>query len=290
MKFFITGVTGFVGSAIAKALVKRGHEVIGLIRNEAKAAELRSWSVQAVTGALTDEALLKEQVAACDGVVHAAAGNSPDWVSLNRQVISTLLTALEGTHKPIAMQGGTMVFGDTGLREITEEALVYQAPPPLQAQAELEQWLLSAQERGLRPLIIYGSFVYGAPGAMIPGIMKRAAQKNGYSAYVGEGTNLWSSVHIGDWADLFVLALESQDAAGQYLAATETHSLQEIAGLIQQVTPASTELRAVAPDWGEANWGFVARPLSFLNQAFYAKRAKEELHWAPQYRLSHHTL
>ncbi len=290
MKAFVTGVTGFVGGHIAKALVAQGHQVFGLLRNTAKEELVRSWSINPVVGAITDEALLHEHTTACDAVVHAAAGNSPEWGAMNTQIIHTFLKALEGSGKPIAMQGGTMVFGDTGANAITEQQLQYNPPPPLANQVALEEQFLAAKERGMRPLAIYGSYVYGGPGAVIPALMKNAAEVNGYSGYVGDGTNVWSSVHIEDWAHLFVLALESPDAVGQYLASTEIHSLQDIATVVHEVTPASKEVKSETPAWAQKHWNFVAQPLSFLNQAFDAKRAKEELHWVPKFRLSKQTV
>ncbi|WKN45444.1 NAD-dependent epimerase/dehydratase family protein [Tunicatimonas pelagia] len=290
MKLLITGATGFVGRHVAQASLAKGHQVTGIVRSSDQAKTLKAQDIESVVSDLSETDLLRQLTRASDGVVHAAAANSPDWEETNHRVVTTFLDALEDTGKPLAMQGGTMVFGDTGASPLAEEAATFNGPPPLQGRIALERQFLEASQRGIRPLMIYGSYVYGGSGAAIPSIMKAAAQSSGYSAYVGEGANGWASVHIRDWADLFVLALENPQAQGAYFAATEVNSLKEIATIIDEATEQSSGTRSVSPEQAQALWSFFSQPLSFMNQRFSAEKAITTLGWHPKYSLEASTL
>ncbi len=290
MNILITGVTGFVGSHVAQALLEKGHEVTGLVRHDEEVAALEKQGIHPAVGELADIELLKSLALASDGVVHAAASNVPGWEETNQQVVSTLLSTLRGTGKPVAMQGGTMVFGDTGATLLDEDTASFNPPPPMQGRVTLERRFLAAEQQDIRSLIIYGSYVYGGAGAAIPSIMKAAAQSHGYSAYVGEGHNAWASVHIQDWASLFVLALEQPQALGPYFAAAEVHSLKEIATMVNQATDNSSGVQSVTPEQAGELWSFFAQPLSLMNQRFSGEKAKKTLGWQPEHSLGATTI
>jgi nucleoside-diphosphate-sugar epimerase len=284
MKIFITGVTGFVGCHVVSKLLGKGHQILGLIRPQESIKCHSMAQAESIIESITDLDLLASCVQQCDGVVHAAASNVPYWDTINAQAIDVMLKNLEGTGKPFAMPGGTMVFGDTGKKPLTDNngTVPFNPPPPLQTRVTLEQKVLASQQMGIRPLILYGSLVYGGDGAMIPAILKKTAEQSGISPYIEDGQNIWASVHIEDWADLFVLALENSQAQGQFFAATANHTLTEIAQAISFHCGFGGKTVSLPFESNQHLWGFFTQPLALMNQAFSGEKALSKLNWQPK--------
>ncbi len=284
MKILVTGASGYVGSHVVNALTKKGHSVIGLVRDIGKIRIAESTRLNYVEGDIKEIDMLIPILDKVDGVMHSVAGNSEEFGKANQRFVSAVLEKLEGTHKPFAMQAGSMVFGDTTQRPLDDSKgnFLYHNPPQLDGQVALEKMVLESAKKGVRPIISYGSYVFGGKGAMIPNVMKKTVNDLGYSPVVSDGTNIWSSVHIEDWADLFASALENDDAKGIFMASSNQYTLKEIAVFLDKKVPVSKEVKSVTLEENEQLWDFFTIPLATMNQNYESGRAKRLLNWKPK--------
>jgi nucleoside-diphosphate-sugar epimerase len=206
MRVFLTGATGFIGSAIVKELQRAGHQILGFARSDASAATLDAAGVEVHCGVLEDLDSLKRGAKACDGVIHTAFIH--DWsqfmtnVETDRRAVEALVGALQDSGKPLVITSGTMMVAHG--RPATEQDAPMSVEVP---RAASEAMVLAAASHGVR-----GSVVRLAPtvhGAGDHGFVPRLINlEKGLSAYVGDGANRWPAVHRLDAARLFRLAIE----------------------------------------------------------------------------------
>lgn len=210
MKIFVTGASGFVGSAVVAELLAAGHKVVGLARSDGSAATIASMGAEVLRGSLDDLASLRNGAADTDGVIHCAFthdfANFAASIEADRRAIETLGEVLAGSHRPLIVTAGT--GGLTRGRVLTED---------IAAPAEIGRFSepagLSLVEHGVRvsvmrlPPSVHGKGDHG----FVPQLISIARAK-GISAYPGEGANHWASVHRLDAANLYRLALESAPA------------------------------------------------------------------------------
>ena len=235
MRIFLTGASGFIGSAIVPQLIRAGHRVLGLARSDASAAKLAAAGVDVHRGALTDLDSLRRGAAACDGVIHCAfshddlndfAGNCEK----DRGAIEALGSALAGTDRPFVVTAGTARF--TRGQVLTEdEALDASTGGP---RAASEQLALSFASRGVRvsSLRLPPSVHDDGDNGFVPMLIE-LARKTGRSGYIGDGENRWPAVHRLDAARLFVLALEKAPAGARlHAVGDEGIPTRDIAGVI----------------------------------------------------------
>lgn len=236
MRVFITGATGFIGSAIIPELFRAGHQVVGLARNEAAAETLTRFGVEPHQGDLSYPESVAAAARACDGVIHTAFVH--DFTNLeasgeiDRHVIEAFGTALAGSGKPLVVTSTNahLALGRLG----TEE----DAPDPHSAvgyRTPTEVATLALASRGVRACLVrLPTSVHGdGDHAFIPFIINHARQK-GLSAFVGKGTNCWSAVHRLDAAHLYRLALEKGSAGTRYHAmADEGVPFRDLATVIE---------------------------------------------------------
>lgn len=208
MRVFVTGATGFVGAAAARALRERGHAVVGLARCAASAEALVAAGVDPVPGALGDADALRSGVARADAVVHAAfprhyLDDLDGAIAAERAATAALLAALDGTGKPFVYTSGLGVVGDTGDRTVDEDTPI-EPPPHMAWRRELElDVLASGHGVVLRPPLVHGH----GQGHVLE-IMVRTALERGAAAYPAPGTNPWPNVHVDDLGRAFALAAE----------------------------------------------------------------------------------
>ena len=209
MNVFVTGAAGFVGSAVAAAFARAGHDVRGLTRNPAKRAFLAAMEVEAVVGSMQSPASYRDVAARCEVLVHAAIEYGPESWSLDRKTIETLLgTARPGAPRLIVYTSGVWVHGESRGRTMDETTPI--APPPFVARrAEHEALVRGADDgRGLRTLVVRPGCVYGGAGGLTAAWFD-GALKGGAARIVGHGENHWAMVHRDDLARVYVLAAES---------------------------------------------------------------------------------
>lgn len=208
MRIFLTGATGYLGSAIAARLQEDGHDILGLARTREAAALLHSRNIHPVPGSLDDLDVLTSAARDADAVVQAAfqLGSDVDLsVKAERRSVEALLAGLRGTNKPLLFTSGAAVLGDTGTRVFTEDTSI--APHPFRGRYETEQVVL--QERGVRGIVLRPPNVYGATnGKGLLSLLSAVGDSLGAVPFAkGTGDHLWTFVHLDDLSDLFALAL-----------------------------------------------------------------------------------
>ena len=222
MRVFVTGASGFVGSAIVKELITAGHQVLGLARSDSAAESLRKAGAQVHRGDVNDLPTLQKGAAQSDAVIHTAFNHDFSQFKANceadRKVIGALGAALAGSNRPLIITSGIGLL-NTG-RIITEEDVP--ASSDLVPRAASEEAANAAAIKGIKvyivrlPPTVHGRGDHG----LVPMIIDRA-KENGESAYIGEGKNRWSAVHRLDAAVLYRLIVEQQPSQKVYNAVAE---------------------------------------------------------------------
>jgi nucleoside-diphosphate-sugar epimerase len=220
MRVFVTGSTGFIGSATVNELLAAGHEVLGLVRSDEGAAKLAALGVPAHRGDLTDLGSLVAGAQACDGVIHTGFihdfSRFAENIEVDRLAVQALVGALEGTGKPLAIASGT------ALAPLGQVAVEQQAPRADAHRADAEAMVMAAAGHGVRGSIVRLSpTVHGAGDHGFVPMLIGIARRTGVAAYVGDGANRWPAVHRLDAAKLFRLAVEQAPAGTRLHAAAE---------------------------------------------------------------------
>ncbi|MBC7527629.1 MAG: SDR family oxidoreductase [Chthonomonadaceae bacterium] len=285
MRVFLTGATGYVGSAVAEKLVESGHSVVGLSRSDAGDAKLRAMGVIPHRGDLNDPQSLAQAALTSDGIIHTAFGNNFDdftgMVGTDLLALTTMLTSLEDKNKPIVVTNGPAFLGDSGDGIFDESAPIDESSYfAVRAKPDLEA--LQAANRGIRSVVIRLPFyVYGKGGSTFIPVQIGAAQKTGLARYIGEGANRASSVYVEDAATAYVKALENAQAGSLYhLSDGFDASAKQIAEAIGEnlnVPAISTTFEIAEETFGTGLANFFS-----MNSCISADKIKHELGWSPQ--------
>jgi nucleoside-diphosphate-sugar epimerase len=283
MRVFVTGATGFIGSAVVGELIGAGHDVVGLARSDRAAALLAAAGAGAHRGSLEDPGSLRSGAAACDGVIHTAFNNISettdfaDSCQADRSAIKTLGEALAGSDRPFVITSGTGLLtpGRPGTEEDPPD------PGPFAAlRGASEEVALSFAGQGVRvsvvrlPPSVHGEGDHGFVPALI-GI----ARAKGISAYVGDGSNRWAAVHRLDAARLFRLALETASAGARLHGVAEQGvPMRDIAGVIGRHL--NLPETAISREEADGHFGFLA---PFVSNDLPASSAltRKLLGWEP---------
>ncbi|MBM7770979.1 nucleoside-diphosphate-sugar epimerase [Actinokineospora baliensis] len=251
MDFFVTGASGYIGSALTRTLIARGHRVRGLARTPLAEAVVRGHGAEPVLADLTDLDTLAAAAAGGDGVVHTAATETADRAEVDRAAVTAMLGAMSGgvfvttTGAPRARSSRTPVTED-------DTAAV---EGPLAWLAEAEARVLDSHVRGV---VVRPPMVYGDGGGPVLRLVAQAAA-DGVARYIGDGQNRWSTVHVRDLALAYAALLEST-ASGAFHVADGHLSLVELmtavgAAAAVPVAAWSLDEATAAHGWGA---GFLA--------------------------------
>lgn len=280
MRVFVTGASGFVGSAVVNELLSAGHHVLGLVRSEANAQKVKQAGAEALIGDVNDTTILKSGAELCDAIIHTAFNHDFSTFKQNceddRRVIEYLGTILQGTGKPMVMTSGIGLLRAN--RPVTEDdvAVVSEAIP----RAVTEQEVFKAVAKGVHAYIVrlppttHGAGDHG----FIPMIMGIDKEK-GKSAYIGEGTNHWPAVHRFDAAKLYRLIIEQKpEQVAFHAVAEEGIAFKVIAETISQGM--QLPLVSLSTEEAEAHFTWFTH-FAMLDCPASAEKTKAVLGWQP---------
>jgi nucleoside-diphosphate-sugar epimerase len=271
MKVFVTGATGFIGSAVVMELLGAGHEVVGLARSEKSVEALQAVGAIPHRGSLEDLDSVQAGSAEAEAVIHTAFNHDfsiPREVAAaaDVKVIQAMGEVLAGTDRPLLVTSGT------GLATEDDAAT--------SARAASEAMALSFADRGVRPAVVrFPPTVHGRGDHGFVAILIEIARQKGLSAYVGNGANRWAAVHRLDAARLFRLVLESPRAGVRWHGVGDegvpTRQIAEAIGLGLDLP-----VRSIDPGDAEAHFGFLGAFFS-LDLPSTSARTRQRLGWEP---------
>lgn len=284
MRIFVTGATGFIGTAVVNELQRAGHTTVGLARSDEAAAKLAAAGAEAHRGSLQDADSLRTGIAACDGVIHLAHDMGDGTLSLSesmhldRQGIAILVEALAGTGKALVGTTGIMLM-TPGQISTEEDASDPASPAGFRVQSEND--VLAATERDVRACVVrLAPCVHGQGDAKgFTSIFVDLARRKGKSAYVGDGENCWTAVHRHDAARLFRLAVERGQPGARYHGAADLAlPFREIAQAIGEGLGLPTT--SMSDDEADKHFGWLRGFVSTNNPTTNAI-TREALKWNP---------
>jgi nucleoside-diphosphate-sugar epimerase len=279
MRIFITGGTGYVGSALVARFVTAGHEVSALARSPRSSAALTAAGAVPVRGELADLAVLRSAAADADAVVHAAVDYTmtPEAQATELAAVAALADGASsaGSGTPLVYTSTGLVYGFDPAQDTDEDAtLPAVSAQPVKAQAE--QVVLGAA--GITPVVVRAGLVYGHGGSgLLTGLIDGAA-RTGAATYIEDGANAWWPVHVDDLADLYLRAVE-HPAAGVFNAVgDDPFSFRELAEAIAELT--GTRAVSIPFAAAEQQLGDYAHVLRSTSRQ-RADKARATFGWAP---------
>ncbi|PWK88622.1 SDR family oxidoreductase [Fulvimonas soli] len=279
MRVFVTGATGFVGSAVVDELIAAGYAVLGLARSEAGAAALAAKGAEVHRGSLEDLDSLRRGAAAADGVVHLAFihdfSRFAENGQIDRRAIEAMGEVLAGSGKPFVVTSGTGLIAPGRLATEDDPARAGDAIPRVSEHAGLA---FAAQ--GVRAMAMRLPQVHGGEGkAGFVGYLFEIARQKGVCAYVGDGGNRWAAAHRLDVARAYRLALEKGVAGASYHAvADEGVPLRDIAAVFSRHL--GTPAVSIAPEEAAAHFGWLAM-FAALDMPASSALTQARLGWKP---------
>jgi nucleoside-diphosphate-sugar epimerase len=280
VRVFVLGGTGFIGTALVRELIARGHAVVGLARSEASAAKLAGLGAQPLAGDIARPETWVAQLPMLDGVIHAACDFDTNMAAIDRRLLDILLPALGAQAKRprFIYTGGGWLFGATGDVVATEDS----AMNPLPAFA----WMVEGLTRVLNSptfdgVVIHPAMVHAGDGGVFRRFAADAAGRHAVRVVASEDIR-WPLVHADDLAQLYALALERAPPKSSYIGAAIdgvpvgqiAHAYASRFGTPNQ-TPEIVSTDEIAAELGEWARGYA------LDQQLSGNKARRELGWQP---------
>jgi nucleoside-diphosphate-sugar epimerase len=256
MRFFVTGASGFIGSAVVSELLAAGYAVTGLARSGAAAERVAALGATPAEGSLADLDVLRAAATASDGVVHLAYGHGdPDAAEADRRVIDALGHALAGSGRPLVVTSGTLVLAPGRLGRESDPAV---PGAPAASRGPSETAAVAWAGRGVRASVVrLAPCVHDGVRRGFAGALMDLAQRTGIAGYLGDGAARWPALHRRDAAVLYRLALE-QAPTGTIVhgVGEEGVSLRALAARIAALLDVPSG--PIPADQAEAHFGWLA--------------------------------
>jgi nucleoside-diphosphate-sugar epimerase len=277
MKVALTGATGFIGSHVLTELLKHGHEVTALVRDDTQADTVAVRGATPAVVDLYDRPAVARLLGNADGAIHTASPGDATSANLDSAVADAVIDAFGGTYKPYLQISGLWIYGNN--TSITEASPV-DAPALVSWREPIERRVLGAT--GMRGVVIVSGIAYGDGGSGIPGLLLGSPRDDaGHLIMLGTGQQHWSTVHAADLADVFRRVLEDESAHGRYVIGNGLNLT--VAELTEAAAVAAGAPGAVPGSDGEARarLGDYFAEVLLLDQGTDAARARAELGWHP---------
>ena len=279
MRIFVTGATGFIGSALVVDLIQAGHQVLGLARSEAGAAALRAAGAEVKHGSLADLDSLREGAADSDGVIHLAFQHDFSQFQKNcdddRVAIAAMGEVLVGSDRPFVVTSGTAIASSGDGKPSTEDGPIVSWNPRAASEAATRE--LAA--RGVNTTVVRLPQVHDPRKQGLVPYLLAVAREKGVSAYIGDGSNRWPAAHLSDVARLYRLAFERAERGAIY------HAVDEEGVTMKSIAEAharglNVPVVSLKPEDAEAHFGWLAR---FAAHDMPASSAitQQKLNWKP---------
>jgi nucleoside-diphosphate-sugar epimerase len=281
MRVFVTGATGFIGSAVVKELIGAGHQALGLCRSEEKAGALAAAGAEVYRGSLEDLDSLKDAAARSDGVIHLAFNHDFSKFGANceddRSVIKALGSVLAGSDRPLIVTSGTPIANTVPGEPAKEDnATVGSNVHPRAASEEAAASLAAA---GVNVSVVRLPQVHDpvTQGLITPAI--GMYREKGVCAYVGDGLNRWPAAYVLDVAQLYRLAIEKAEPDAKYHAvAEEGVPMRDIAQAIGRRL--KLPVKSISPEEAQAFFGWLAM-FAGRDMPACSKQTRTKLGWEP---------
>ncbi|GAB3996115.1 SDR family oxidoreductase [Glycomyces albus] len=281
MRVFVTGASGFVGSAVVPELIGAGHEVVGLARSDRSAEKLAAAGAEVLRGDLEDLDSLHHGASETDGVVHLAFvhdfTNIEESGKTDLAAIEAMGEALAGTGKPLVITSG-ISSTPSGAPATEDEAPDPNSLASYRVPSDLATVALA--ERGVRSSVVRLPIVHDRddPG-FVPTLIGVAREK-GVSAYVGDGSNRWAAVHRRDAARVFRLALESGEAGSRFLSVAESVLFRDIAEAIGK--GAGVPVASISAEEAPEHYGWLSYFVLNFDVTVSSRLTRERLGWSSE--------
>jgi len=277
MKVFLTGGSGYIGSAVALALKKAGHDVLALVRSEAKVEALKKAGVKLAVGDLANPAGYAGAAWGRAAFVNLAQEYTSRGPELDQKTIGSARDLLRGqVGATFIYTSGCWVQGNTD--GVADESTPVKPPRAVTWRPAHEQAALEMAKDGIRSVVVRPGVVYGGPGGGIPAMFFGTALKHGAAHTVGPGANHWPMVHIDDLSELYVRLVERAPAGSVYYAADASRLTQkEIAEAASRAAGKDGKVQAQQPD------GSPYQEALMLDQQISSEKARNDLDWRPRH-------
>lgn len=270
MKILLTGGTGYIGSAILERLVAADHQVTAVVRSQQSSLQVTDAGATGVIGDLYDAQWLASELAQHEAAIHAAAPDDGTAAALDDAVIDAVIEAFGGTAKPYVHSGGIWTYGNN---------LAIDESGPI-APAALSEWRTEREARLLaadvRATVIQPALVYGRGEDLVKLITSGPRSASGELTMIGSGDQHWTTVHVEDAADLYLLALDAKGGETFIGASGQNPTVRELAEAV------SVSVVEESDDASRERLGAKLADALLLDQQASGKKARRDLGWTPK--------
>src|SRR6201996_6385132 len=258
MRIFVTGATGFIGSALVQNLIQAGHQVVGLTRSETGAEALKAAGAQPLHGNIEDLDSLRKGAADSDGVIHLAFNHDFSRFQQNceddRRVIEAIGEVLAGSDRPFVVTSGTAIAANVDGKPSTEESPLASWNPRGASEAAVR----ALTEGGVNASVVRLPQVHDTRKQGLVPYLLAVAREKGVSAYIGDGSNRWPAAHVSAVAQLYRHAFEKAEPGAIY------HAVDEEGVTMKAIVEAHARglkipVVSIKPEEAEAHFGWLAR-------------------------------